>query len=65
MSNISDKDLADVLNWMIQRFDPTHIPKGFRPYSAMEVGRLRKNPIISNAQNERRRILERAVSTVK
>lgn len=65
MSNISDKDLADVLNWMIQRFDPNHIPQGFRPYSAIEVGRLRKNPIISNAQNERRRILERAVSTVK
>jgi hypothetical protein len=30
---------------MLRRFDPQHLPADFRPYTAAEVGHLRKNPM--------------------
>ena len=42
---LSDAALAEVLNWMLVEIDPSHIPADFQPYSAAEVGALRRNPL--------------------
>lgn len=44
-TNLDDARLAQLLNWTIYTFDPQHIPHGFRPYTAAEMGRLRQNPL--------------------
>jgi cytochrome c553 len=42
---LSDEALAELLNWMLVRFDPAHMPNNFTPYTADEVGRLRIQPL--------------------
>ena len=37
--------LANLVNWTIYRFDPAHVPAGFKPYTPEEIGRLRQNPL--------------------
>jgi hypothetical protein len=44
-SPLGDAELAAVLNWMLRRFDPDHLPSDFVPYRADEVGELRKHPL--------------------
>lgn len=44
-AGLDDAALADVLNWMVERFDREHVPAGFVKYTAAEVGPLRKNPL--------------------
>lgn len=46
---IGDAELADLLNWTLYRFDGAHVPADFRPYSAEEIGRLRKAPFRTEA----------------
>lgn len=48
-SELSDERLADVLNWMLRTFSPAQLPAGFMPYTAPEVGRLRKSPLVEVA----------------
>jgi mono/diheme cytochrome c family protein len=43
---LGDADLAGVVNWMLTRFDQAHLPKAFAPYTADEVGRLRRDPLV-------------------
>ena len=43
--NLPDDRLANLVNWTIARFDAAHVPQGFRPYTADEIGQLRKNPL--------------------
>ncbi len=43
---LDDAALAAVMNWMLARFDPAHVPAGFAPYTAAEVGRLRARPLV-------------------
>jgi mono/diheme cytochrome c family protein len=45
-AGLDDADLARVVNWMLQRFDPQDVPADFAPYTAGEVGRLRKSPLV-------------------
>ena len=56
---LDDASLARVLNWMLERFDPTHVPAGFVPYAADEVGRLRAHPL-TDVEGVRRRLLDAA-----
>jgi hypothetical protein len=56
-SELSDADVAELLNWLVIRFDEEHVPKTFKPYSAAEIQGLRRRPLISGAYRERRRIL--------
>lgn len=44
-SLLSDKERADVLNWIVHRFDPANIPVNFSPYTAAEVSRWRANAL--------------------
>src|SRR5712692_7088252 len=42
---LDDAALAAVLNWILERFGGDDVPKGFVPYGADEVGRLRRSPL--------------------
>lgn len=61
---LSDADLAVLLNWSLETFDPKHIPADFRPYTAAEVGRLRAIPLVSDAAEHRRQLLAERVAPV-
>jgi hypothetical protein len=54
---LDDAALAAVLNWMLDYFDRAHVPADFVPYTAEEVGRLRKQPLL-NVEAERKRLVE-------
>lgn len=43
--DLDDARLANLLNWTLYRFDRSHLPADFRPYSAAEISALRKQPL--------------------
>ena len=43
---ISDQELADVMNWILLNFSKNELPDPFVPYSAEEIGKLRKEPLL-------------------
>ncbi|HXC50793.1 MAG TPA: hypothetical protein VN634_07920 [Candidatus Limnocylindrales bacterium] len=45
-SQLDDAALAALLNWLMAYFDAAHLPADFRPFTAEEVGPLRKNPLV-------------------
>ena len=53
---LDDAALARVVNWMLDRFDAAHVPSGFVPYAAEEVGRLRAKPL-TDVEGVRTRLL--------
>ena len=40
-SSLDNKQLAAVLNWMLEEFDPAHTPKDFKRYTGAEVEKYR------------------------
>lgn len=42
LSAINDTDLAAMLNWMLTSYSAEQLPSNFKPYTADEVGALRK-----------------------
>jgi mono/diheme cytochrome c family protein len=59
-SPLSSVDLAEVVNWMLWRFDRAHVPADFRPYTAEEIARLRQTPLHIEASQLRRKLLQQA-----
>jgi mono/diheme cytochrome c family protein len=59
-SGLSDADLADVLNWMLWRFDKEHLPATFKPFTAAEIAPLRTQPLRLEASAMRSDLLRRA-----
>lgn len=57
-SVLSDKAVADLLNWLVTHFDAAHMPEGFTPYSEAEVRELRAHHL-RDAAAERARLIER------
>jgi len=53
---LDDATLAAVMNWMLKRFDEAHLPAGFVPYDAAEIGRLRGKPL-TDVETVRKRLL--------
>ena len=47
LSPIADDELADLVNWMLYRFSLETLPEDFKPYTAEEVARYRKNPLVT------------------
>ena len=43
---ISNEELAGVMNWMLLNFSAEELPTPFQPYSADEIGELRKAPLV-------------------
>lgn len=46
---LSDAQLAELLNWTLYRFDAANIPADFKPYTAAEIGALRRQPLRTEA----------------
>jgi mono/diheme cytochrome c family protein len=44
-SPLDDAALAEVLNWMLARFGAPDVARDFAPYTAAEVGNLRRQPL--------------------
>lgn len=44
-ADLDDQRLANLLNWTLYTYDPAHMPANFRPYSAAEIGALRRHPL--------------------
>jgi len=59
-SPLSDGDLSELLNWMLWRFDREHMPQDYLPFTAAEVGELRKRPLRLEASQMRRELLIQA-----
>ncbi len=56
-SPLSDAELAEVLNWIVRRFGPAEVARSFEPYTAAEVARVRRPPLI-DVDSVRRVLLE-------
>lgn len=54
-SKLSDRELADMMNFVMFTLGADSVPAGARPYSVAEVGRLRQQPLASTDLLERRR----------
>jgi mono/diheme cytochrome c family protein len=57
----SDADIAAVLNWVLMTYSRAQLPPHFRPYTAEEVGKLRKVRI--DVAAERRRVVRELLAT--
>ena len=53
---LDDAALAAVLNWLLEHFDHAHVPPDFAPFTADELGRLRKRPLV-DVEGTRTRLL--------
>lgn len=60
LSGLSDEALADVLNWMLERFDPEQLPADFKPYSGAELHQWRQH-VPADVAQVRRDLIERIV----
>jgi hypothetical protein len=59
-SPLSNADLAEVVNWMLWRFDKEHLPSNFQPFTAAEMGQLRTRPLRLEASQMRSDLLKQA-----
>jgi hypothetical protein len=59
-SPLADADLAEVMNWMLWRFDKEHLPASFQPYTAAEIAPLRARPLRLEASQMRSSLLRQA-----
>jgi len=54
---LTDAEIADLMNWMLEKFDRTNIPGDFIPYKTAEVRELRKDVLFTTAQSVRESLL--------
>lgn len=59
-SALSNADLAELMNWMLWRFDKEHLPSSFQPFTAAEIGQLRTQPLRLEASQMRADLLKKA-----
>lgn len=55
---LPDDQLAELLNWTLQRFDAGHLPQDFRPYTSSEMAEWRQRPLRIEAAALRRQLIE-------
>lgn len=53
---LGDDEVAELLGWIVRRFDAANVPSDFADYTAPEVAALRRQPILRIA-DEREAIL--------
>lgn len=46
---INDEELAELMNWLLENYSKDQLPPDFKPYTAAEVGKFRKNPLVKNS----------------
>jgi mono/diheme cytochrome c family protein len=52
-TSLDDRDLAELLNWILSTMSPSELPDSFLPYTPHEVGDLRKSPLAEVAQTRK------------
>lgn len=57
LSPLSDQELADVLNWMLQTFGPPGPVSRNAPYTVEEIARWRKQPLADVAKRRAELVL--------
>ena len=57
---LPDDQLAELLNWVLWRFDPGHMSPEFLPYTAGEIATLRRAPLRTEADATRAALLAKA-----
>ncbi len=57
-SALSDRELAEVLNWIVRQFGPDDIARDFVAFSAEEVARHRSRPL-TDVERVRRELIRR------
>jgi hypothetical protein len=50
---VADAELAELLNWILWRFDGAHLSPAFKPFTAEEVAALRRRPLRTEAAQVR------------
>jgi len=63
-SALSDADLAEVLNWMMWRFDAAHLRADFLPFTAEELKKWRGRPLRLEASAMRADLLGKAETAI-
>jgi mono/diheme cytochrome c family protein len=58
-SALDDAAMAKLLNWILEYFDAAHLPADFEPFTAAELGPLRRRPLVG-ASKVRAALLESA-----
>jgi cytochrome c2 len=61
-SLLDDHDRAEVLNWIVKKFDPQDLPATFIPYTEQELARYRRD-VLSLPGAERAKILKLIASS--
>ena len=56
--DLDDARLANLVNWTLHQFDPDHLPRDFRPYTAEEIGALRSHPLRLERAETRARLVK-------
>ncbi|MDC0004328.1 cytochrome c [Porticoccaceae bacterium] len=56
--DLPEKEVAELLNWMVQTFDEKHMPENFVPYNTEEVKQLKIQPLISRSFGKRKELLQ-------
>jgi mono/diheme cytochrome c family protein len=59
-SPLASDDLAEVVNWMLWRFDKANLPSAFQPFTAAEIAPLRTRPLRLEASQMRTDLLRKA-----
>lgn len=59
-SGLSSEELAEVVNWMLWRFDKEHLPRNFQPFTTVEIARWRTQPLRLEASQMRADLLAKA-----
>ena len=62
-SPLSNADLAELMNWMLWRFDRQNLPASFAPFTAAEIGQLRTQPLRLEASQMRSDLLTKALAS--
>jgi mono/diheme cytochrome c family protein len=56
---LRDNELADVLNFVLRRFDGERLPADFKPFTAAEIAAGRKAVLRTEAASTRRQLMAR------
>jgi hypothetical protein len=49
-SELSDEQVAGVLNWLVREFSPAQVPADFEPFTTAEVSQHRRPPLVDVAR---------------
>lgn len=58
-SKLSDEELTEMANWMMEEFATPQTREGWEPYSVREVAELRRRPVTEGVREYREKLMAR------